>query len=338
MIMADGDVPRLLVLLTMFVAMSPLWACGPRVEPADLVLRHGKIVTVDPDSPQAQALAVRGDRLIAVGGDDTIEPYTGPNTEVIDLDGKLAVPGFIEGHGHFMWLGDTKMQLDLTGAESWEEIVSRVAGAVARAEPGEWIRGFGWHQVKWKELPKANVQGFPFHGALSAVSPNHPVILKHASGHGTFANAKAMELAGVTRNTPNPAGGEILKDSSGNPVGMFLENAARLVEPGASAEGASLLDLIDTFPGGEAAARRRAELAAGEAVSKGITTFQDAGASFETIEVFKKLVEEGKLPLRLWVMISAPNQELAQELPHYKIVGMGGHHLTVRSIKKVLDG
>ncbi len=111
--------------------------CGPGVEPADLVLRNGKIVTVDEANPEAQALAVRGDRLEVVGSDAEIVPYVGPNTKVIDLGGKLAVPGFIEGHGHFMWLGDTKMKLDLGGAESWEEVVSMVAKAAEEVEPGE---------------------------------------------------------------------------------------------------------------------------------------------------------------------------------------------------------
>jgi len=237
-----------------------------------------------------------------------------------------------------MWLGDTKMQLDLNSAENWEEIVATVAEAAESAVPGEWIRGFGWHQAKWNSKPSPNVQGFPFHDSLSAVSPANPVLLKHDSGHGTFANARAMELAGVNRETETPPGGEIIRDKSGNPVGMFLENAAPLVDPESETEATGPLALIASFPGGEKAGRRRAELAAQEVISKGITTFHDAGASVETIEILKKLVEEGKMPVRLWVMLSDSNEQLRKVLPEYRIIGMGNHHLTIRSIKKVIDG
>ena len=182
------------------------------------------------------------------------------------------------------------------------------------------------------------MKGFPIHDALSAVSPNNPVLLKHASGHGALANAKAMELRGITRRSLDPPGGEIVKDASGHPTGMFLENAQRLVDPEPRAANAGLLDLITRFPGGEGETRRRARLAAEEALSKGITTFHDAGASFETIDVLKKMVEANEMPLRLWVMIAEPNEALAQHLAQYKILGAGNHHLTVRAIKRVMDG
>jgi len=195
-----------------------------------------------------------------------------------------------------------------------------------------------WHQAKWKQPPLGAVKGFPLHDALSAVSPKHPVILKHASGHGAFANAKAMERKGVTAGSPNPPGGEIVKDASGRPTGMFLENAQSLVDPEPRAANAGLLELITRFGGGEPQTRRRAHLAAREALSKGVTTFHDAGASFETIDVLRKMVEAGEMPLRLWVMIAEPNQTLARRLAGYKLEGAGDHHLTVRAIKRVMDG
>ena len=313
-------------------------ACRPSLPPADLVLRNGKIVTVDQDRAQATALAARGDRIVAVGSDAELAPFVGPKTRVLDLQGCLAVPGFIEGHGHLMWLGDSKTQLDLSGMESWDDVVTRVAEAARQAAPGEWIRGMGWHQAKWKRTPRVAVKGFPVHDALSAVSPNNPVLLKHASGHGALANAKAMERGGVTPRSPDPPGGEIVKDAGGHPTGMFLENAQRLVDPEPRAANAGLLDLIIRFPGGERETRRRARLAAEAALSKGITTFHDAGASFETIDVLKKMVEADEMPLRLWVMIAEPNEALAQHLAQYKILGAGNHHLTVRAIKRVMDG
>ena len=313
-------------------------ACGSSVPPADLVLRNGKIVTVDQSRPQASALAARGDRIVVLGSDRDLEPYIGPETRVIDLEGRLAVPGFIEGHGHLMWLGDSKAQLDLSGAQSWDDVVARVAEAAQRTPPGEWIRGMGWHQAKWKQPPKSAVKGFPLHEALSAVSKDHPVILKHASGHGAFANAAAMAQKGVTAGSKDPAGGEIVRDAAGSPTGMFLENAQSLVDPEPRAANAGLLELITQFPGGESQTRRRALLAATDALSKGVTTFHDAGASFETIDVLRKMVEAGEMPLRLYVMIAEPNDALTTRLAEYKIVGAGNHHLTVRAIKRVMDG
>src|SRR4029077_21223792 len=135
----------------------------------------------------------------------------------IDLAGRMAMPGFIECHGHFLGLGDSKRKLDLTRAQSWDEIVGLVAAEAKKTPAGQWIVGRGWHQGKWREQPTPNVQGYPVHDALGAVTPDHPVLLTHGTGHMTFANAKAMELAGVSQATPEIAGGEILRDSAGQP-------------------------------------------------------------------------------------------------------------------------
>jgi len=185
------------------------------VEPATLVLRNGRIATVDDAKPEAQALAARGDTLVAVGTDAEIAPYIGPRTRAIDLQGRRAIPGFIEAHGHFTGVGDARIVLNLTRVKNWDEIVAMVSEAAVKARPGEWIRGRGWHQEKWDRPPAPAVEGFPTHRSLSAASPNNPVVLEHASGHASFANAKAMELAGVTRDTKSPAGGDILRASSG---------------------------------------------------------------------------------------------------------------------------
>ena len=162
---------------------------------ASLVLTNGKIVTVDSARPDAQAVAIAGDRILAVGTSAEIRRYVTPSTRVIDLQGKLAIPGFIDGHGHYMGLGQSKLQLDLTKARVWDDIVAQVADAVKKAKPGEWIIGRGWHQAKWEKPPVPAIEGNPVHTSLSAVSPNNPVVLTHASGHASFVNAKAMELA-----------------------------------------------------------------------------------------------------------------------------------------------
>src|SRR5688572_21894715 len=149
--------------------------------------------------PVAEALAVKGDRIVALGAAAEINPHIGPSTRVIELAGRMAMPGFIEGHGHFLSLGDSKRKLDLSQAASWDEIVALVAKEASKTPPGQWIVGRGWHQGKWKMPPTPHVQGYPTHDALSRVTPNHPVLLTHGTGHMAFANAKAMELAGVTK-------------------------------------------------------------------------------------------------------------------------------------------
>ena len=323
--MMSAEVGHLVVLSLALCAFAIASGCGPTQELADLVLRDGKIVTVEETMPEVEALAVKGDRILAVGTNDEIDTYVGPVTEVIDLGGQLAIPGFIEGHGHFLGIGDSKLQLNLMDVESWDEIVVMVADAAEQAQSGELIRGRGWHQDKWDPAPTPNVEGLPLHGPLSKVSPDNPVLLRHASGHATFANAKAMEMAGITRDTPDPPGGVIVKDARGNPIGAFRETASRLLNP-------ARRDATPPDP------RRQAELAVQEALSKGITSFQDAGSSLETVDLFKSMVEDGNLGVRLWVMLRTPTERLAENLPTYRIIGMGDNRLTVRAIKRGIDG
>jgi hypothetical protein len=321
-----------LMLVGFFLAVF-MSGCGPKVEPADMVLHNGKIVTVDPGKPEARAIAIRGDVIAAVGTEEEIGPYIGPSTNVIDLAGMLAVPGLIDGHGHFTSLGEAKMELDLTRAANWDDIVAMVDEAAKKARPGEYILGRGWHQEKWDKKPSPNVEGFPIHDSLSKVSPNNPVLLTHASGHATYANAKAMELAGITRKTPSPRGGEIMHDAKGNLIGVFRENAQGLVHKAlAEARKKRTPDEV------QADERKVVQLAVEECLSKGVTTFYDAGQPFETIELYKKLADEGKLGLRLWVMIGEGNKSLAQNLQKYRIIDYGNRHLTVRAIKRFMDG
>jgi len=311
------------------IALSSVLAltvgCAGEPEVADLVLRNGKVVTVDDAVPDGEAIAVLGDRILAVGSDSEISEYVGPETAVIDLDGQLAVPGLIDSHAHFMSIGAAQMQLDLMSVANWDEIVSMVADAVAEAEPGQLISGRGWHQEKWDRVPPGNVEGLPTHHTLSAVSPDNPVILEHASGHACFANAKAMEMAGITSETLDPDGGEIVHDAAGNPIGVFRERAQDLLS--AAYESAPAAD-----------PRRQVELAVEEALSKGITTIHDPGVGFEAIDLYKQMVDEGALDIRLYVMIRRPNDELAENLADYRMIGYGDNRLTVRAIKVTSDG
>jgi predicted amidohydrolase YtcJ len=225
------------------------------------------------------------------------------------------------------------MTLDLMDVKDWNEIVGMVAAAVKQAKPGEWIIGRGWHQEKWSSVPKPNVEGFPFHDELSKVSPNNPVMLTHASGHASFVNAKAMELANITPATVNPSGGEILKDATGRPIGLLRETASglagRALEQWRSAK---------TEAERDADARRQIQLAVEAGLEKGITSFQDAGSNFATIDTLKKVALEGGLGLRLWVMVRDSNENLAAKLAQYRAVGLADNHLTIAAIKVVADG
>jgi predicted amidohydrolase YtcJ len=306
---------------------------GPDVEKADVVLKNGKIVTLDPSKPHVEALAIAGGTIKAIGTNKYIgETYVGSTTEVIDLKGQLAIPGFIEGHGHLLALGQTQMMLDLTKAQNWDEIVAMVAEAAQQARPGTWIQGWGWHQEKWNKLPDPNIDGFPTHHELSKVSPQNPVELTHASGHALFVNARALELAGIDLNTPDPSGGEIVRDGKGQAIGMLREAAGSLVW------GAFNKYQSERSPEEiKAEQMEQARLAMQKAISHGITTFHDCGASFSTIDLFKQLADEDKLLIRLYVMIS-PDETPAEKLPAYRLINYGNNHLTVRAIKLFIDG
>jgi predicted amidohydrolase YtcJ len=319
--------------LVTFASLGLLAGCGgPR--PADLVITNGHVVTVDDAVPEAQAIAIADDTIIAVGSVDDIHRYVGRHTQVIDAGGKLVIPAFIEGHGHFMGLGESKLELDLTKARTWNDIVDMVADAAAGAKPGAWIVGRGWHQEKWDHPPSPNVDGTPVHTSLSARTPDNPVYLTHASGHMSFVNAKAMQLAGITRASHDPAGGTIVRDRRGDPTGLLRETAQALAS--------TILDQWRSrrTPAEIDAERHRVvRLAGQEALSKGITTFHDAGEPFATIDLFRQMADDGELPVRLYVMV-ADNAvvRLEDELPKYRMIGYGHNFLTVRTIKEYMDG
>ncbi len=329
--------PSLVVPLTRsaFLLGVLLAACQPGgTEYADLVLTGGRVVTVDDALPEAEALAVTGYTITAVGTNEEIAGHVGPSTEVVELDGRLVIPGFIEGHGHYMSLGRSKMILDLTTATSWDDIVQMVGEAASRAAPGEWVTGRGWHQEKWTSTPEPNVDGVPLHTGLSAASPENPVSLGHASGHASFANALAMQLAGIDDDTPDPMGGTIVRDASGAATGLMRETAQLLVSEAVarSGEGRSSEDVDAEFV-------RAVELAGAEALAYGVTSFQDAGSDFGTIDRLRALAAEGALPVRLYVMVRRESNEVMDaKLPDYRIIPEDNDFLAVRSIKRQIDG
>lgn len=309
-------------------------ASGAGSDAADLILVGGTVITVDAEVPDGEAVAIRGGRILAVGTDDEIRALAGSGTEVVELAGRTVIPGFIEGHGHFLGHGQALMTLDLFPTTTWDEIVAMVAEAAAAAEPGTWITGRGWHQERWNPAPEVTFDGVPTHHALSEVSPDNPVFLTHASGHGSFANALAMEAAGITAATPDPAGGTIVRDAEGNPTG-FLRQAAQ----GAARAALVRFEEGMTAEERETRFRRQVELAGEDALRHGITSFHDQGSSFAVVEGLRAMADAGELPIRLHIAIRGEsNAAMDERLGEFRMVGHGDHFLTVRAVKRGIDG
>jgi predicted amidohydrolase YtcJ len=314
------------------LAALTLPACAPHITQADLVLRNGKVVTMDSTVPTGQAIAVSGDSIVAVGTDSAIQRYVGPDTKVIDLEGHLAIPGFNESHGHFTGLGQDLTELDLMGVPSWQRIAAMVREAATTAKPGAWIQGHGWHQEKWNRSPGRVVEGFQTNDLINQAAPNNPVALEHASGHALIANDVALKLAGITRSTPNPSGGRIIKDASGKPTGVLVDGAQSLLR-------GALARSLSTRSPEEAHADfvRQIHLATQNALANGVTTFQDMGESFATIDAIKRLVDSGDMPLRLYILVSAGEvrPDNVDSLVAHRMIDYGNGHLTVRAIGEI---
>lgn len=302
-------------------------------ESADLILYNAQIYTVNEATPTAEALAIKDGNILLVGDSATVFQSKQESTELIDLEGQFVMPGFIEGHGHFSGLGGSLMNLNFLRSKSWDEIVAMVAEKVKTAEPGEWISGRGWHQEKWIVPIDEHVHGYPYHDKLSEISPDNPVILRHASGHSLFANAKAMELAGVSPETPNPSGGEIVRDSRGVAIGVFEERAMSII-------GQAYQEYLSSL----SEERRKSqwlkgiELAQEECLKKGITSFQDAGSRFYEIDSYKELADAGALDLRLWVMLRHSHEEMKDNMGGLPVIDYGDGYFTCRAIKSEVDG
>lgn len=300
----------------------------------DLILINGVVITVDEKNPKGEAVAIKGDRILKIGDMAEILKLKTAGTRVIDLDGQLVVPGFIESHAHLTGVGRMLTQLDLTQDTSWTDIVRKVEAAAKKAKPGEWILGRGWHQSLWKQKPVPDFDGYPIHDQLSKVSPNNPVLLTHRSGHMSFANLSAMRAAGVSSGTVAPEGGEVPRNKKGEPIGVFRETAQGLVSRALSKsrENMTRAALVNEY-------NRYVELAQQECFRYGITTFCDAGISTNEVLQLKNLIDRDQLDLRVWVMLRGSNQQLVKTIPQVKkLKGYGGHRLDVGGIKQMVDG
>ncbi|WP_345164394.1 amidohydrolase [Algibacter aquimarinus] len=307
-------------------------ACSsPQKEFATMLIYGGTIYTVDDNDATVEAVAVKNNSIIFTGSLDEAEKFKNDDTQLIDLKGKTMTPGLIEGHGHFMGLGYNELNLDLINTKSYQEIIDAVAKRVETAKPGEWILGRGWHQSKWDSLPTEMIKGFQTHNRLSEVSPNNPVYLSHASGHAGFANAKAMEIAGLQVLAKEGIkkyeieGGETIVDDFGRPTGVFNERAQTLITR----------HIPEKTPETDIQAF---DLAVKACQKNGITSFHDAGIPKETITLYEKMKLEGKMNTRIYAMLTGWDKELLNNW-YEKGVSIDPDHLfTIRSVKLNCDG
>jgi predicted amidohydrolase YtcJ len=291
----------------------------PAEKPADLVLTGGVVITLDPAHPRATAVAVRDGRIVAVGDEAQVKPFLGRATRRIALAGRAVVPGLTDAHVHVESLGASLENLDLVGAATLEEARRRVAARARTLRPGEWLLGRGWDQNDWPG------QQFPTAADLDPVSGGQPVYLTRVDGHAGWANSKALALAGIDAKTPDPPGGRLIRDAAGAPTGVLVDRAQALV--------------TSKIPPPPRAVRKR-RLAAGlqSCARAGLTEVHDAGVGLDAVGLYKELLREKALPVRVYVMLRGPGEFLAKGATLKPEVGLGDGLLTIRAIKVVADG
>ena len=283
--------------------------------PPDAIFHNANIHTLDPDRPRAEALAVAGDRIVAIGGRTDIVALRQAATRMVDLEGATVLPGLVDAHGHIASLGSYALgRIDLSQARSFDEVIETVAAAAKKAEQGAWILGGRWDHESWPD------RKLPTHERLSIATPDNPVFLTRVDGHAALANAAAMKLAGVDRDTPSPVGGEIIKDEHGEPTGVFVDTAEDLILRHIGDEGPSFADLV---------------LKAQETcLAVGLTGAHDMGISPAEVAEYRKLADAGKLKLRVYALVDG-----AQAINYFTEHGvLIGDRLTVRAAKLYADG
>jgi len=298
------------------------------LQAAGLILTNGNIYTQDRARPRVEAVAIQADRVVYVGDDAGAARFAGPGTRRIDLKGATVVPGLIDAHGHVESLGHLDNQLDVKGTGSADEIAASVAARAADLPAGRWILGRGWDQNDWKET------SFPSRLSLDAAAPNHPVSLSRVDGHALWVNTAALRAAGITKATPDPAGGQIIRDASGEPTGILVDLAADLIEA--------------KIPAPTRDEIRQALLAGMKrCLAAGLTGVHDAGVTQTTLELYHELVVKGDFPFRVYAMLAGEAAVadkpmaagwLDRRLEMGPEIGLGGGRLTVRALKLYMDG
>jgi len=296
-----------------------------------MIIHGGTIYTVDSTRVTVEAVATKNNTILFAGSLEDAEAYKNDQTQLLDLKGKTMTPGLIEGHGHFMGLGYNELELDLMATNSYQDIINAVAEKVKTAKPGEWILGRGWHQSKWDSMPADVVKGFQTHHRLSDISPDNPVYLGHASGHAGFANAKAMEIAGLQVLSQegikdyDTEGGEVILDEFGRPTGIFNETAQRLI--------------TKYIPKDTPESNNQAfKLAIAACYKNGITSFHDAGISRKTIAFYDQMKASGDMKIRIYAMLTGWDKDLLNEWYEKGTMVDPDHLFTIRSVKLNCDG
>jgi hypothetical protein len=295
-----------------------LVACQPaqeQVTPASLVVTHARVWTGNPEQPWAEAVASDGETIVAVGSNADIEPYIGESTEVIATPDSMLVPGMIDTHVHFITGGSGLAAVQLRDAATPEEFVERIGAFAKSLKPGEWVLNGNWDHENWGgELPRREW--------IDAVTPDNPVWINRLDGHMSLANSLALEMAGVDADSPDVAGGEIVRDESGAPTGILKDNAMGLVDAAVPEPGAAQLD-------------RELAAAMAHVASNGVTSVHDM-AGWDSLDAYRRAKSGGKLITRIYsVMPLADWPQLRDEVA---ASGRGDSWLRIGGLKGFMDG
>jgi predicted amidohydrolase YtcJ len=284
----------------------------------DLLLVNGNVYTVNERQPHAEAIAVRKDRIVFVGSNDDAKKFHA--TRTVDLAGKILVPGLTDSHCHIFGIGERELTLNLERTNTLMDFLAKVSERATKTEPGKWITGRGWIETFWKPAQ------FPTRQDLDKVAPHNPVFLTRADGHAAVANSAALKIANVDKDTPNPFGGEILKDkTTGEPTGMLTDNAMDLV--------------AKQIPKPTAAEREQALLTGiNRELGLGWCEIQNAGSHKDEIDLIKKVYGEGKAKIRFINCVFGPGEDAQNFLKEGATIGAFDHHFTQRTIKVIFDG
>lgn len=291
-----------------------------RADQADIVFTNGNIYTVNDKQPRAEAIAVRGGRIVFVGTNKAAKAFVSKTSKVVDLKGATVVPGMTDAHYHLMGVGTREVTLNLEGTTTLDMFLAKVKERVDKTTAGKWVTGRGWIETFWKP------QVFPTRQDLDRISPNNPVVLTRADGHAAIANSAALKIAGVDKSTPNPFGGEILRDKvTGEATGMLIDGAMSLIRrhvpamTAADREEALLLGIKRTL-------------------SLGWCQVQVAGGSYSEADLFKKVISDGRAKLRIYEAVSGPSDNSRRLLGEGATIGALDNRFTMRTIKVVFDG
>lgn len=307
----------LAILSLLLVSLAPGTV---KVEPADLVFINGNVYTVNDKQPHAEAVAVKMDRIVFVGSNAEAKQYQGAKTRVVDLHGATGLPGLTDAHYHLIGVGQREMTLNLEGITNLPDFLAKVKTRVDQAKPGEWVTGRGWIETFWQ--PPV----FPTRWDLDKIAPNNPMFLTRADGHGAVANSAALKLGGVTKDTKDPFGGQILRDKqTGEATGMLLDNAQSFVSR-------------HIPPRAEGNVEQAVILGVNRSIKLGWTQVQDPGGSYADFGLYSKLYSEGKIKLRIYKAVYGPGPEADRLLREGPVIEAHGNRLNLRAIKVVSDG